>query len=437
MQPARIEMTETVPTPAGRKGPRLEKSGRDTARPPVLVPGATISTGGDDIAAGASIANDTPKLNGKANGHLNGHHVDAAPAEKPSDEPTETKAEADPKIDITRLDDASVTLDPINQMELELGDAPMIIPVPAPLVAPAEVRLIHNAMPTHAWYDDGHNYDDTASAFDVAAVGEKRLIVRSLRREFTTAVEDGAFDRENDRMIDIGAGTFLMGLPFLRSGVKIDALETSPGMLQVAARTLGLLPNSGSIQVKNDTISSYEDIERLGGYKFGMMNFVHQCAPDRESLGELFKMAGALIKPGGRLVIVGTNPHNLHLRHTYCEYDVKPDMTTGEIAHDRITREPLTDNDGNPVKRIETCEPLLKEGDRYNGVIKSELGDKRYPVTDHFWKIKSLIAAAKDHGFVIPEGRAPMDIDDDEGFDFPVDPLTSPYILIPLEKTFG
>jgi hypothetical protein len=30
-----------------------------------------------------------------------------------------------------------------------------------------------------------------------------------------------------------------------------------------------------------------------------------------------------------------------------------------------------------------------------------------------------------------------MDIDDDEGFDFPVDPLTSPYILIPLEKTFG
>ena len=221
-------------------------------------------------------------------------------------------------------------------------------------------------------HNAAHNYDKNAQKFAGIAGLEKIKIYPFIERAFNEAALNGSFDRQNDKILDIGCGPFLLALPFLRRGIAVDGVDSSKNMLKVAKDNLKKT-NLGYVSNDNmQEISSMRDVP-CAEYGFAMMNFVHQCSPNRKSLDKLFQVAFKALKPGSTLYITGAHPDHLDVPHSLCEYDID-DVST------------------------------MKEGQRYTGRIYQQDGTSYDLSGNHFWQIDSLKKAARKAGFNFSNG---------------------------------
>ncbi len=226
-----------------------------------------------------------------------------------------------------------------------------------------------------------HDYGCNPALFTQAALAEKQSIIApALLEAFTSATPSDAssvdrFDKDKHMMIDIGCGPFMLGIPFLRKGITVHGVDIEHEMLLQAQATL--------IQCgfNDSSIKLYSDYSGIGKsrYKVGMMNFVHQCCADRESLTALFEQARYLISKGGKLLLTGTHPDYLHVPHSFCEYDVKDSSK-------------------------------MKDGDPYTGRIFDGMGNSTYELKgDYYWSINTITEVAKDVGFNLLEAKSVND----------------------------
>lgn len=222
-------------------------------------------------------------------------------------------------------------------------------------------------------------HGDAAPRFAAAVGFEKSTIIApALTKAFSKAIHDHNFSPENDKVIDMGCGPFLLAMPLLRDGIHVDGVDITPDMITQAQHTLDaaiLHPDidRGAIQLATDYSSLAPQ-----SYQFAMLNFVHQCCDTRESLVDLFTQANDLLKPGGRLVVMACHPDYLHVPHAAYACNVDKDSLT--------------------------------DGDAYGGNIYSELGRAAFRIEeDHYWSRHTVQKAAEEAGFHV---RTIEDIED-------------------------
>ena len=216
-------------------------------------------------------------------------------------------------------------------------------------------------------------YDGDAAPRFAAAVGFEKsaIIAPALTKAFSKAVHDHNFSPENDKVIDIGCGPFLLAMPLLRDGIHVDGVDITTDMITQAQHTLDLAIvhpdiDRAAIQLATD----YAELTP-GSYQFAMLNFVHQCCDTRQSLVDLFSQANDLLKPGGRLVVMACHPDYLHAPHAAYACNV----------------------DRNKP---------LKDGDAYGGDIYSEYGRAAFRIEDdHYWSSHTVQKAAEEAGFQV------------------------------------
>jgi SAM-dependent methyltransferase len=212
-----------------------------------------------------------------------------------------------------------------------------------------------------------YNDPKLAKEFSDAAQFEKGTIIKpSLMEAFDMAAKLGTFDRTKDKVIDIGCGPFLLGLPFLGKKIHIDGYDRAPNMANLAQDTLR---NNANLNVNGTRI--FDDFSQIKktDYGFGMLNFVHQCCATRHDLVNLFKEANSLLKPGSHFVVFGTHPEFLHVDHAAYRFNVEQDKP-------------------------------LQDGDVYTGTIYGFASDKTFELTgDHFWSRGTIYDAAREAGF--------------------------------------
>ena len=212
-------------------------------------------------------------------------------------------------------------------------------------------------------------YSKAAKGFAAVAYVEKGIIAPHIQKAFKKAARATSFDNATDRAVDIGCGPFLLGLPLLLNGIHVDGTDVTPGMLIRARTKIGKadLPRS----FNRDKIRLVQSSDKLpqGGYKFAMMNFVHQCCADRESLLSLFNSAARLLKEDAHLVLTTTHQDFLHIPHSTYSCNV-------------------------------TNSSKLSDGEQFGGTIYDPIEDRKLDLGgDHFWKHSTLLKVAEEAGF--------------------------------------
>lgn len=164
------------------------------------------------------------------------------------------------------------------------------------------------------------------------------IILPALIEAVEEIVRQGNFSRSEDRILDIGCGPFVLGLPFLRKGYMVDGIDTSEHMIRVAREKVEKEANPNLILAN---LSAYERPEELPVNAYGMawLHFVHNCCPNEGSLGKLFQQAHRVLRPGGTLVMIGNHPNYMHRPHSSYEiYDIRENEipADGKIIRGRL-----------------------------------------------------------------------------------------------------
>ena len=232
-----------------------------------------------------------------------------------------------------------------------------------------------------------HDYDKGTNLF-ARAVGHEKLSIISpaIRALFRRLSNVGQINKENARILDIGCGPFILSIPFLRDGIIVDGVDTSEEMLTVARKTVEDSREKLSATAPLDDVKLVSSMDLVDdeSYDMAMMNFVHQCAPNKIALNKMFQKAAEKVKKGGHLIITGAHPEFLHLEHPCCEYDIKNDEE-------------------------------LSDGDMYTGRIFDESGNATYELKgDYFWNIGTISDSAESSGFKLSSVN-------------PVDDIETPY----------
>ena len=128
------------------------------------------------------------------------------------------------------------------------------------------------------------SYDDTWTNTRIGRA-QRNAVWRELDR----------FVREGDRVLDLGCGTGEDALHLLELGARVDAIDSSSGMVE-AARRRGVDARRLGIENIAELTGRYE----LALSNFGALNCVEDLASLREPLAKL-------VRPGGRLAICVMN----------------------------------------------------------------------------------------------------------------------------------
>jgi len=227
-----------------------------------------------------------------------------------------------------------------------------------------------NVQPTHNIEE--HNYDSGANLF-ARTVGHEKLSIISpaIRGLFKELAQNDQISQGGVNILDIGCGPFVLSIPFLRDGHHVDGVDTSEKMLAVAKKTLEASKKKLPDIAPLDRVKLVGNIDLIddASYDVAMMNFMHQCAPNRVELNKIFQKAAEKIKPNGHLILTGAHPEFLHFAHACCEYDVDDSRK-------------------------------LNDGDKYTGRIFNEDGESTYELQgDYFWNIDTVSDSAKSSGF--------------------------------------
>ena len=221
----------------------------------------------------------------------------------------------------------------------------------------------------------------------------------AITEAYGKAVSYKQHDPEKDRVFDFGAGPGYLSRTIMREGGAVDLIDTSPKMLEIAKQTIAQarfqFPVTEPRFVSDCTLLDQE------AYGFGMMNFVVQNAPTRNTLCDMFANAARLLrKPGedrmmgGALVLTQTHLDWLHISHSAYAFDLErmPCKTEGYKYLDKRAKQPV------------------REGDSYSGIIRDDDGKAAFQLEgDHLWKRDTIIEIAEKSGLAF---KTLTDIDD-------------------------
>ena len=140
-------------------------------------------------------------------------------------------------------------------------------------------------------------FDQAASTYDQD--WSESVIGRLQRRAVWDAV-DPLFVAGN-RVLDVGCGTGVDAFHLAERGVRVHAIDVSPGMVSQVARRIAREGLSGQVTAE---VCAIEDLDRLDPeqrFDGAVSNFSPlNCVEDLEPVGESL---GRLIRPGGKLVL--------------------------------------------------------------------------------------------------------------------------------------
>jgi ubiquinone/menaquinone biosynthesis C-methylase UbiE len=128
---------------------------------------------------------------------------------------------------------------------------------------------------------------------------ENNQILKWMRKVTRTHIS--RYLRNNDRILELNAGTGLDAVYFAEKGNKIHCIDISDGMLKkldekIKARNL--------VSLISYQVLSFTELDKLGNNSFDYIfsNFGGlNCVKD---LNEVFRYFGNILKPGGKVTLV-------------------------------------------------------------------------------------------------------------------------------------
>lgn len=138
-------------------------------------------------------------------------------------------------------------------------------------------------------------YDALAERYE-AAIAEDAWMRRVLHRHHARLFAAG------DRVLDAGCGTGLDSLALARRGVRVTAVDASPGMLAVLARRVAAAPAGLAVEVRRGDLTALDDLAGgpAAGFDGAVSSFAAVNAVDPAAFAAA---AHRLLVPGGRMVL--------------------------------------------------------------------------------------------------------------------------------------
>jgi ubiquinone/menaquinone biosynthesis C-methylase UbiE len=139
---------------------------------------------------------------------------------------------------------------------------------------------------SHAPFDAVAETYDEGFTFSKIGQAQRSAVWRELSRTF----------RAGDRVLEIGCGTGVDACFLAERGVKVLACDSSPAMIQVAARRVRET-GTRNVDLRVLAAENLADIQREGPFDGVFSNFgALNCVEDLHAVGEDI---GRLLKPGG------------------------------------------------------------------------------------------------------------------------------------------